>query len=56
MVTTRVAEPARTGAKNVAAYLRSLGLKGAYVVHGDGRAQETGVKARRVNVHVTYTK
>ena len=38
----------------VAAYLRSLGVRGVYVVRGDGKAKETGATARRVNVAVTY--
>ena len=37
---------------NVEQYLKSLGLRGAYEVSGDGRAQEQGAKARRVNVTV----
>jgi len=40
-------------ARNVAAYLRSRGLAGAYVVRGDGIAGP-GATARRVNVTVTY--
>jgi len=40
-------------ARNVAAYLRSRGLSGAYVVRGDGIAGP-GATARRVNVTVTY--
>jgi uncharacterized repeat protein (TIGR02543 family) len=46
----------RERATNVAAYLRSLGLKGAYVVRGDGVAKESGALARRVNVAVTYQR
>lgn len=38
----------------VAAYLRSLGVKGVYVVRGDGKASQSGATARRVNVAVTY--
>lgn len=34
----------------VAKYLRALGLKGAYSMHGAGRAQEMGAKARRVSI------
>ena len=41
-------------AQSVADYLRSLGLKGRYVVRGDGRAPEGGAVARRVDVTVTY--
>lgn len=41
-------------AKNVAAYLKSLGVKGQYVVRGDGRAKQTGATARRVEVTITY--
>ena len=40
-------------ARNVAAYLRSRGLSGAYVVRGDGVAG-SGAAARRVNVTVRY--
>jgi outer membrane protein OmpA-like peptidoglycan-associated protein len=43
-------------AKEVAAYLRSLGLKGAFVVRGDGVAKESGALARRVNVTITYQR
>ena len=43
-------------ARNVEAFLRDLGLRGAYVTRGDGRAQETGATARRVNITVTYTR
>ncbi len=46
----------RARAGNVAAYLRSLGLKGAYVVAGDGRDKTSGGKARRVDVTITYAK
>lgn len=41
-------------ARAVAAYLRTLGVKGVYVVRGDGRASESGAQARRVNVAITY--
>lgn len=41
-------------AKNVAAYLKTLGLKGKYQVRGDGRAKETGSEARRVEVRITF--
>jgi uncharacterized repeat protein (TIGR02543 family) len=40
-------------ARNVAAYLRSRGLTGAYVIRGDGVAG-SGDAARRVNVTVRY--
>ena len=43
-------------AKNVAAYLKKLGLKGRFVVRGDGVAKESGALARRVNVTVTYQR
>lgn len=43
-------------AKNVAAYLKELGVKGKYVVRGDGKAAETGATARRVIVTITYVK
>ena len=43
-------------ARNVAAYLQELGLKGPRDVRGDGIATETGAMARRVNVTVTYVK
>ena len=43
-------------AKNVAAYLKKLGLKGRFVVRGDGIAKESGATARRVNISVTYLK
>jgi outer membrane protein OmpA-like peptidoglycan-associated protein len=43
-------------AKNVAAYLKKLGLKGQFVVRGDGVAKESGALARRVNVTVTYQR
>lgn len=41
-------------AKNVAAFLRARGLKGAYVISGKGRATEKTAIARRVVVTVTY--
>lgn len=41
-------------AKNVAAFLRSRGLKGTYVISGKGRAVERTAIARRVVVTVTY--
>ena len=40
-------------ARNVAAYLRSRGLTGAYVIRGDGVAGP-GDEDRRVNVTVRY--
>ena len=41
-------------AQAVASFLRSQGVKGVYVVRGDGRAKQAGSKARRVNIAVTY--
>ena len=41
-------------AKSVAAYLRYHGLKGAYVIRGDGVAKQPGAAARRVNVVIEY--
>ena len=41
-------------AKSVAAYLRFLGLKGAYVIRGDGVAKQPGAAARRVNIVLEY--
>jgi len=41
-------------AQAVAAYLRSLGVKGVYLVRGDGKAKETGSTARRVEVTISY--
>ena len=43
-------------ATNVVAYLRTLGLKGEFVVRGDGVATQQGAAARRVNVTVTYRR
>ena len=43
-------------AKNVAAYLKTLGLKGRFVVRGDGIAKESGLTARRVDISVAYLK
>lgn len=43
-------------AKAVATYLRSLGVKGVYVVRGDGKAEEAGATARRVNIAITYRR
>jgi outer membrane protein OmpA-like peptidoglycan-associated protein len=42
-------------ARNTAAELKSLGLKGAYKVKGNGQAKQTGAVARRVVVTVSYT-
>lgn len=41
-------------ARNLARYLRSLGLKGTYVTLGKGVAAQRGASARRVTVKVTY--
>ena len=41
-------------AKAVAAYLKSQGVKGVYLVRGDGKATESGATARRVDVAITY--
>ena len=41
-------------ARAVASYLRTLGLKGAYTVRGNGVAELPGAKARRVGVTVEY--
>ena len=41
-------------AKRVAAYLRSIGLKGAFALRGDGVAKQPGAVARRVNVTIEY--
>lgn len=43
-------------ARTVAAYLRSLGVKGDYTVRGDGRDEATGAQARRVDITITYTR
>lgn len=43
-------------AKNVSAFLKGLGLKGLFVVRGDGVATQTGSSARRVNVTVTDSR
>lgn len=43
-------------ASTVAAYLRGEGLRGAFVVRGDGRAKQTGAEARRVEVTITFRK
>lgn len=41
-------------AKIVATYLRSLGVKGAYVVNGNGLTSQAGATASRVQVTITY--
>ena len=41
-------------ARNVAAFLKSRGLKGTYVVRGEGKAPERTAIARRVVVTITY--
>ena len=41
-------------AKRVAAYLRSIGLKGAFTLRGAGVAKQPGALARRVNVTIEY--
>jgi outer membrane protein OmpA-like peptidoglycan-associated protein len=41
-------------ARNVVAYLKSLGVKGAFTVLGNGVANESGSQARRVDVSITY--
>ena len=38
----------------VASYLRSLGVRGVYLVRGDGKASQVGSQARRVDVAITY--
>lgn len=43
-------------ARAVAAYLRSQGVTGRFVIRGDGIAPEPGATARRVQVTVTYRK
>lgn len=40
----------------VAAYLKSEGLTGRYLVRGEGVAKQMGATARRVNVSITYQK
>lgn len=40
-------------ARAVAEYLRDLGVEGTFIVRGDGRAQETGAIARRVEATLT---
>ena len=41
-------------AKNVAAFMRSMGVKGVFVARGNGAANEAGAAARRVNVSIAY--
>ncbi len=41
-------------AKNVAAFMRSIGVKGVFVARGNGAASEAGAAARRVNVSIAY--
>jgi outer membrane protein OmpA-like peptidoglycan-associated protein len=41
-------------ARNLARYLRSIGLEGTYVTLGKGVASQQGATARRVTVKVTY--
>jgi uncharacterized repeat protein (TIGR02543 family) len=41
-------------AKNVAAFMRSIGVKGVFVARGNGAANEAGAAARRVNVSIAY--
>jgi flagellar motor protein MotB len=53
-VTTNDVNLSTQRAKSVAAYLRYLGLKGAYVIRGDGVAKQPGAAARRVNVVIEY--
>jgi outer membrane protein OmpA-like peptidoglycan-associated protein len=43
-------------ARVVAAYLRSQGVKGRFVIRGNGIAPEPGDTARRVQVTITYRK
>lgn len=43
-------------ARAVAAYLRVLGVTGAYVAHGNGRDGTMGPQARRVDVSISYAK
>lgn len=43
-------------ARAVAAYLREQGVRGTYSVTGEGIAENTGPKARRVHVIVKYSK
>ena len=41
-------------ARNVAVFLRSIGLKVAYVIRGDGVAKQPGAAARRVNISIEF--
>lgn len=43
-------------AKTIAAYLRSLGLKGAVVTRGDGVARESGAAGRKAVVTIRYLR
>lgn len=43
-------------AKAVARYLRSLGLRGAYAVNGEGVAKVSGALARKAGVEVRYLR
>lgn len=43
-------------AQAVASFLRALGVRGDYVVRGDGRGGNSGAKSRRVDVQITYRK
>jgi alpha-tubulin suppressor-like RCC1 family protein/outer membrane protein OmpA-like peptidoglycan-associated protein len=43
-------------AKTIAAYLRSLGLKGAVVTRGDGVAREDGAAGRKAVVTIRYLR
>jgi len=41
-------------AKAVAAYLKSRGVKGVFIVRGEGKAKQAGSTASRVNVVISY--
>ncbi|NQW71359.1 MAG: InlB B-repeat-containing protein [Actinobacteria bacterium] len=41
-------------AKNVAAFMRSIGVKGVFVARGNGAPNEAGAAARRVKVTIAY--
>jgi outer membrane protein OmpA-like peptidoglycan-associated protein len=43
-------------AKAVVTYLKSRGVKGVFIVRGEGKAKEAGSTARRVNVVISYVK
>ena len=43
-------------AKTIAAYLRSLGLKGTVVTQGDGVAKESGAAGRKAEVTIRYRR